>query len=78
MFTLKRADGSDKALGTCDGTLALGRDDTFWIIGWSPATLEQVSEQLVCTLVFPSGRASSVEVKQVDRDGGRICFKFTG
>lgn len=78
MYTLKRADGSDKALGTCNGMLSAGRDDTFWIIGWTPATLEQVSEQLVCALVFPSGRASSVEVKHIDRDGGRICFTFTG
>jgi len=78
MYTLQRADGSHKALGTCAGVLGPGRDDTFWIIGWSPATLEQVSEQLVCTLVFPSGRASSVEVKQIDRDGGRIRFEFAG
>jgi hypothetical protein len=77
MYTLKRADRSRKALGTCDGDFGYGRDDTFWIIGWSSATLEQVQEQLVCTLVFPTGHATSVEVKQVDRDGGRIRFEFT-
>jgi len=78
MYRLKRADGSHKALGTCDGVLGPGRDDTFWIIGWSPGTLEQVLEQLVCTLVLPDGHASLVEVKQIDRDGGRIRFEFTG
>ena len=78
MYTLKRADGSHKDLGTCDGVLGPGRDDTFWIIGWSPGTLEQVLEQLVATLVFPGGHANLVEVKQIDRDGGRIRFAFTG
>jgi hypothetical protein len=78
MYILKRADESHKDLGACNGVLGPGRDDTFWIIGWPPATLEQVTEQLVCTLVFPSGRARSVEVKQIDRDGERIRFEFTG